>query len=270
MVELSGRDLTSLLIDTKTTEKWTNQTSSQIATTLATRHGLTPVVTDTTTKVGKYYEIDHIRLTDKRSEWDLLTWLAREEQFVVFVRGQSLYFQPKPDPTQTTPYVLRWTPPSSDSASPQFNGMSVKFRRSLTLARDIIVTVHSWNMKNAQGFSQTVHATHNKFTVLAGAPQPTGDAQVFSYTIPGLSPEQALERAQKILAELTQHEMNLDARLPADNLLDVDGIVLVQGTGTAFDQAYYPDSIKRSMSKSEGYVMHIHAKNHSPESVVIA
>src|ERR1700693_1214568 len=40
VLTLTGRDLSALFIDAKTTEKFQNQTSSQIAQTLATRHGL--------------------------------------------------------------------------------------------------------------------------------------------------------------------------------------------------------------------------------------
>lgn len=70
MISLTGRDLTRVFIDTKTTQKWPNLTSSQIATQLAQSHGLNPVVTATTTKAGKFYEIDNVNLADDRSEWD--------------------------------------------------------------------------------------------------------------------------------------------------------------------------------------------------------
>ena len=274
-VELTGRDLTSLLIDTKTTEKWPNKTSSDIAAALATRHGLTPVVTATTTKVGRYYEIDHVRLTDERSEWDLLTWLAHEEQFIVYVRGQELHFEPKPDPATASAYVLDWQPPTSDSGSPVFNGTAITLSRNLTLARDIIVTVHSWNQKNAQGFSRTVRATKNGLLVASapqtGAPESkTVAAQNYSYTIPNLTPDAALQKAQSILADLSQHEMRLAATMPADDLLDVTSVIRLQGTATAFDQDYFPESVTRRMSMAQGYSMSTQAKNHSSESVVVA
>ena len=62
VVELNGRDLTAGMIDTKTVQKYPNLTSSQIATQIAAAHGLTTNITATTTKVGTYYEIDHIQL----------------------------------------------------------------------------------------------------------------------------------------------------------------------------------------------------------------
>ena len=267
-VEVSGRDLTAELIDTKTTEKWPNLTSSQIVEKLAKAHGLTPVIAKTTQKAGKYYEIDHVRLTDQRSEWDLLTWLAHQEQFVVYMKGKELHFEPQP--TQSNdPYVLQWEAPSDTNASPIFNGKSIQFSRNLTLAKDVIVEVRSWNAKNKKGFTKKAQATHNKNTVLKGAAQPVGDAQTYSYTVPGLTPEEALQWAQRKLREITAQEVRMVATVPADNLLQGTDVIQVRGTGTAFDQTYYPDSIVRNMSLSEGYSMTINAKNHSPESMVM-
>jgi phage protein D len=266
-IEVSGRDLTSAFIDAKTTEKWPNHTASEIAADLAARHDLKAVVTKTETKSGRYYEIDHARLTDQRSEWDLLTWLAHEEQFMVYVKGRELHFEPKPSPDDD-PYVLQWEQPTEDRGHPVFNGKTIAFSRNLTLANDVIVKVMSWNAKNKKGFTKTAQATHNKNTVLKGAAQPIGEAQTYSYTIPGLTPEQALQRAQALLKEITAHEVKFSATLPADNLLGVTNIIQIIGTGTAFDQIYYPDSIVRHMSIGEGYTMSINAKNHSPESVV--
>ena len=268
-IELSGRDLTAELIDAKTTEKFQNQTASEIASALAKRHNLTPVVTATATKSGTFYEIDHARLNAERSEWDLLAALANEEGMMVYVRGRSLHFEPKPKDTDP-PYLLTWEPPTIDRGFYQFNGKTISFSRNLTLAKDIVVTVRSWNAKNKKGFSKTVRATHNKNTVLAGASQPIGDAQTYQYSIPGLTPEQALQEAQKRLAQLSQHELKMNATLPADNVLDITRVIKVEGTGTAFDTVYFPDSIVRTMSIGEGYSMSVSAKNHETYSTLIS
>jgi hypothetical protein len=137
-VTLTGRDLTSVFIDTKTTEKFTEQTSSQIATTLAARHKLsTQYITATSTKVGTFYKKDMVLMQDQRSEWDLLTYLAGKEQFEVFVAGQALYFQPRPL-ASTTPYLLTWTYPG-DNPTHIFNGTGLTLSRNLNVARGIVV-----------------------------------------------------------------------------------------------------------------------------------
>lgn len=264
-INLTGRDLTSEFIDAKTTEKWPNKTASEIATDLATRHGLTPQVTKTTDKVGKYYEIDHVNLTDQRSEWDVLNYLAHLEEFVVFVRGKTLYFGPKAD-ANSTPYVLQWVPPSDDSGSPEANVVDMQFSRGLTVSRGIQVVVRSWNSKAKKGF--TVSYPNKAKTTQAGQAKPFGGAQIYNYTIANLTQEQALQRAQSLYAELVAHEMKMTASMPADNILQVTNMLQVVGTGTAWDQTYFPDSITRRMSFDEGYVMNINAKNHAPDSMV--
>ena len=75
-VEVDGRDLTSRLLDARTQETFSNQTASEIAQTLAGRHGLTPDITATTTLAGRYYSSEHDCITlgqfsRTTTEWDL-------------------------------------------------------------------------------------------------------------------------------------------------------------------------------------------------------
>ena len=259
-VMVQGRDLSALLIDTKTSEKFPNQTSSQIAETLAARHGLTPVVTATTTRAGTYYEIDHVALNVERSEWDLLTYLATQEQFVVYVRGSELHFEPKPSATGV-PYLIQWQPPKPGAGSPVANLKQLKFSRDLTIAKGITVTVRSWHQQGGKAYTKT-WPTKIARGVQPGQSAPA--AQNYYFTIPNKTPDEALAIAQQKYAELIQHEMKLDAMMPADNDLDVTTVIVVEGTGTAFDQVYYPESITRFMSISDGYNMTVKAKNLSP------
>jgi hypothetical protein len=116
-IHITGRDLTAKLIDTKTSENFLNQTSSQIAQTLAARHGLAAQVTATTTRVGTYYSQNHSGLSQERSEWDLLVELAAYEDFDVYVRGETLYFQPKPTDSGER-YVIEWRQPDAARRRP--------------------------------------------------------------------------------------------------------------------------------------------------------
>jgi phage protein D len=268
VITLSGRDYTSQLIDTKTTEAFTNKRVFEVIQILAARHGMTAnVATSANEQVGSYYEVDHARLTDEHTEWDLLTWLAHQAQCSVWVSGTTLNFQPVPDPSGET-YVIQWTPPSSTNASPQANLIDLKFARNLTLAKDVIVIVRSWNSKQKKAFSVTAKAKHTKNKVLRNNSIAYGEPQTYAYTIPGLTVEQAQIRANSLLQGISAHEVRMDASLPGDNILTAQTLVSVQGTGTAFDQVYYPDSVIRSMSIRDGYRMQLSAKNHSPESTV--
>lgn len=262
IIELSGRDLTYKLIDEKTTQKYPNQTASEIATSIAKTHGLTPVVTKTKAKSGTFYQIDHARLNDTNSDWDLLTYLANQEGYRVYVKGQSLYFEPDTSAT-AEPYILHWQLPNQDSAYPVFNGMSLDFSRNLNIAKGSVVTVRSWNSKQKKAFNVSYPTKSAKGIAPGKASAP---AQVYSYTIAGLTPEQALQRAQTLYKNIVQHEMKMQVSLPADNILMPTSVIKFEGTNTSFDQLYYPESVTRTMSIDDGYMMTISAKNHSPEN----
>jgi phage protein D len=270
-IEVSGRDLTADFIDTKTYEQFVNHTSSEIAVELASRHSLTAVVMHTTTKAGTYYTAETRRIPLDRSEWDLLTWLAQEEGCSVYVKDQQLFFDQivKPDASR---YALRWEQPTPESglASPTFNGVDIVCSRNLTLANDIIVYVRSSNSRNPKGFTVKAQASHTKKAISKGATQPAGAAQIYSFVVAGKSHLQAQTMANKKLAELSFHERRISVTLPADDLLQPSTLVSLSGTGTDFDQTYYPDSITRRLSFAGGYTMHLSAKNHSPESTVLA
>jgi phage protein D len=255
-LDVTCRDLSAPLLDNKASEKFVNQTASQVATKLASKYGLTANVTATTGKVGRFYARDHIDLQSDRTEWDLLTWLARQEGFVAYVKGRALYFGP---PTHDPdPYVIHYQQPSDTSGSPQINAASLKTTRVLTVARDISVVVSSYVHGDKKAYSRK--AVRNKGH--------SKEVQVYSVTIPGLSPEQCQKKANELLAELSRHERRLEMSGPADNTLSVGQIIRLTGTGTDADQDYFPDSIHRQMELDNGYSWTVSAKNHSPETQV--
>ena len=267
LIEVSGRDLTRVFIDTRSTQKYPNMTSSQIATNLAIKNGLTPVVTKTTTQVGKYYDIDHVTMTDERSDWELLMYLASLEDFIVYVRNKTLYFGPKPaDVSQpvVSQYIIQWAPPKDGAGYATANVQSLSFQRALTVTRGIQVIIRSWNAKQSKGF--TSYFPSKGRGVQVGKATPFGGAQVFARTIPNLTQEQADRRAKSLYEQIVQHEMKLTAELPGDVILDTTSVIQVSGTGTAYDQIYYPDSITRRFSWDGGFSMNLSAKNMAPES----
>lgn len=258
---LTGRDLSGPFIDAKTTEKFQDQKSYQIAQTLALRHGLDSNVQETSAFVGTYYEINHARLTQEQSEWDLLTYLAEQEGFDVWVSGNTLYFQPSPVAT-ATPYPLTWIEPGDGTHAANF--IDIRLERALTLARDVIVKVQSWNQGQEKSFVTTYHVSQ-----AAKSQQSGGSAQIYSYTVPNLTPAQALQWATNKAQEITAHERVITVDLPGDNLLTTRTMVKLTGTRTAWDQSYYPDTIERHLSADGGYRMTLRAKNHSPQSTLV-
>ncbi len=259
---LEGRDLTARLIETRTQETFANQTSSQIAQTLATRHSLTADVAATTTPVGVYWQLEHDHITldsfsRSISEWDLLVTLAGHEGFDVWVSGTTLHFRPPPTTLDATA-VLQLVA-SVDSPA---NLISLQLDRALTLTRDIEVVVKSWNSRQAQSFTQTARATRS-----AGTGRPSnGKPQRYVYVVPNLTPDAALKLAQTRLTELTRHERVIHAEMPGELTLTPRQQILLQGTGTDFDQPYWIDEITRRISFSNGFTQSLRARNASTSS----
>ncbi|WP_313188890.1 type IV secretion protein Rhs [Pantoea sp.] len=259
-ISAEGRDFTARLIDAKTPgESFRNLTSSQIATMLAQRHGLTPVVTATTQRVGEYYQIDTAHLTGEQTEWDLITTLAGIENFSVYVNGDSLHFEPKRDPASPDDYVIRWQPPGMQ-AYPQCNiSDDLSFSRSLTIAKGVSVEVLSWNAKRKNKQFMASYPGPGKSTVPG---KTSSETQVYRVIRNGLTPEAAHALAQSIYRQVVQHEMKFSGSTAGDNLLMPDMQVRIQGTKSPFDQIYRCDRVRRTLSLETGYTMHMSGKNH--------
>ncbi|QEL14793.1 phage late control D family protein [Limnoglobus roseus] len=260
-ITLSGRDLSAALIDNKTAEKFQNQTASEIAQALALRNGLDSSVQATETLAGTYYEIDHAISTHEETEWDLLVYLAEREGFDVWVSGTTLYFQPSPA-TSNPPYVMLWSEPGDGSFAS--NASSLHVSRSQTLSRDVIVTVRSWNQKQQRAFTVTAKRSQAKKSQRRG-----GTAQTYSFIRPNLTHDQAQQFAEAKAEEITRHERILSASLPGDNAMTTRATLRLVGTGTDWDQLYYPDSVTRRLSMQDGYRMDVRAKNHSVQDSVL-
>ena len=263
MLTLTGRDLTAAFIDERVTDEWQNKTASDIASELASKHTLVPVVTATTTKVGTYYKRDQVRMQANQSEWDLLAWLAREEGFVCYVSGQELHFEPDTS-EDADPYVIEWQPADAASGWPSANAMDLHFSRSLTVSKGVSVTVRSPSTTKK---TATVESYPGKAKAIRpGKSSPFGGVQTYYFTLPAnKTPAECQREAAKRYNEIIEHEMKMTARLPGDNDLTTRARIVVVGTDTAFDQVYYPHEITRSMSMDEGYTMSVNAKNHSPD-----
>ncbi|MBB5508163.1 contractile injection system protein, VgrG/Pvc8 family [Paraburkholderia atlantica] len=261
-ITITGRDLTAALIDTKLTDQWNNLTASEVATQLANKHGLTPQVTKTTEIVGKYYQIDHVRINAERSEWDLLAWLAAEEGFVVYAKGHTLYFGADPR-TPDTPYLVRWQAPDDNVGYATMNGGRIRFSRSLTVAKGVTVVVHSWNNKQKQGFD--AYYPSKPKAIQAGKSSPFGNTQTYEFNIHGLTQQQATARAQALYNQIIRHEVKMQYDAPADDLLTARVMIQTEGFPGNFNQTFYVDSVTREFSLDTGYSMHARAKNHNPD-----
>jgi len=241
LVHLDGRDLTASLIETQTQETFSNHTASEIAILLASRHGLASQVRPTSTLVGRYYEANHDRLMLDQfaravTEWDLLTRLAQQEGYDVWVSGRTLNFQPQP------------TFASADFNLIPGECISLEMKRSLALAGDVDVIVKSWDSRRHQSFSQS-----------ATADRGSGNPLQYIIVRPNLTVDQASQAAEMILADITAHEWVVDVVIPGETDMSARSILQIDRTGTAFDRRYRVARIVRSIG-SDGFVQYVRAR----------
>lgn len=258
---LKGRDYSGIFVDSIVTKNYQQQTSSAIAKAICANHPeLTPQITSTSTPAGRYYNNVGSRLSRDESEWDFLTRLAQAEGFVVLVRGKTLYFGPPPVPDASSPYLLNFVPPIDDQQV-KGNVKTLNCKRSLTIARDIAVVVQSFNRQTGKTLKATANVKNSSRSGKSGSKV---SQQVYTFNIPSLTQQQAQAEANARAQELSRHERSIDATSYGDTALGVSTVLKLQGTGSDFDQLYYPDSVSHHMSATVGYEMTISAKNNSP------
>ena len=276
IVTFTGRDLTSRFIDTKTYSYYPNMTASAIATMLAQQQGLgTSKIVATQGNVGNFFTGASISqstlLSKETTQWDLLTFLAQQYNFAVYVEpnantttaSSNLVFAPKPTIESTIPYEIRYQAPPSIGASPISNTMSMDFTRAFTLSKDVTVKIRvPFNPLTGRAFTQ-----------VAGKKNPTINStsagnQIYTFTIAGLTPQQAEAKALSTLKDITLNEIKFSCELPGDNKLTKSSLIKVMGTNTRFDQYYYTDTVIRTINFQAGYEMSVRAKNQDVNSQV--
>jgi phage protein D len=236
LILLEGRDLSALLIDSRVDETFANQTSSEIAQNLAGRHGLGVAATVTTTLVGRYYQSEHDRLTmgtftRAMSEWDLLSYLAVQEGFDLFMDGEVLRFEAS---STDAPFVL--TPADC---------LSMHLEHAMGLERSIEVTVRSWDQRGAQAVVQTV--------------QGGGSGRVWKQSVvrPNLPADDAQRLAARILGDLMRHSRTVSVTMPGGIDLVPRAVVSLQGTGTSWDGDYTVSEISRVLDVQHGFTQRV-------------
>lgn len=266
MVRARGRDLSALFIDSKVKQTYQNQTSSQIATTLANAAGLTPNIEPTTTLVGTYYRTDHTmtalnQFNEIKTEWDMLVYLAGQEGFDLWVEGTTLNFQPSPK-TQNIINI-----PYRQGDIPQFGGSSLTLHRAMTLARDVEVHVRSWDSRHKNGFTVRLRGS---IQTNAGAVVKLGPPQIYVFVKPDLTRAQAERFAEEKLNKISGYQRTIDIKMPGDLTTNIRDKVMLTGTETKFDRRYHIDSLTRQISLKSGFIQTLILKNYSPKPEVIS
>lgn len=228
VIDLEGRDLAALLIDSRPQELFVNQTAGEIAESLAQAADLTCVAETADTTVGRLYGTERDRLALPRfaratTAWDQLALLAAAEGLRVWVEGQVLNLRvddggsPVPLNVSATNSVrLIWQP---------------------AIARGVEVVVASWGTRLAQSTE-------------AQAGQPGGVQH--RIVRPNLAQAEAQVLAAQAQAEVARHERAIEVVMPGELAMRAGGTV--QFTGVAgWDSLWRVASLRRTVGVRGGF-----------------
>jgi hypothetical protein len=241
---VNGRDLTAVFIAAQTHESFENLTSSEVAVLFSGRHGILASVTPTSTPIGRYYQDGHTRSVLSQhgratTEWDILSWLAQQEGYDVWISGDTLYFQP------ASTSVL-------GAAVAPANCLDMRLKRDLSISAGFTIQVQSWDSASQQGIA--AQATYGSRT--------TGTASMVALR-PNLSVGDAQILALRMASQLSGHERTLSYEIPADLTTMPRMQIQLADTNTDFDGSYTVYEVERRFSVRHGFTQQVQARRAS-------
>ncbi len=244
LIQVTGRDYSSLLLDLRVTNGWQNETSGEVVSKLATQAGLSANIQSRGGLTGQYYQIGHKRsaLTAQHrfaNAWDLVQFLARTEGCDAYVTNKTLNFVPAlSDSSPAVPVTMQ----RDANGHPILNVWDLKLERDLLMAKGVLVQVVSWNSK----LRRTVTGQWPlKGTSATGA---SNKGQLYSFKRPNLTADQAQKIAHEYYNQVVAHQRTVRFEIPMDLALTPRQPVNVYGTGTSFDGVQRIDAISRTLS----------------------
>jgi hypothetical protein len=250
IVEVHGLDRTSELLNTRSDQKWTDMSPSDIVSQIAGKHGLTPHVDSTSDKAGKTFDFQQYAFnSDIENDWDVLVSLAEREGKVVYIFGNDLYFT-TPGSTMGGTYTAHYTPPSKSTFGTG-NFMELKCIRDVQIGEGFDAKVTSWHTNKKVPFV----GDHT------GGEGGGGVQNQFFNRVPGLTPDQTQAQADSLGKMTNSFEKQVELHAPGDVAVNPNMSFVLTGTQTAFDQTYFIDVVTHRINWHEGYTMLIEAKN---------
>ena len=230
---LTGRNMVGPMLDNDTTYmRYANMTGSQIAQAMAAKYGLGDQITPTSTLAGIYFQQEAITLTSNISEWDLLVQVASFDGYIVHVNDDALYYGPT---SYLTNSMNMFTGPMAGVNEYTWGHDILQYdiTRSPTGVQDIKVTVKSYNIE----FKTTVEGIAQSHAQKVGAAN-TGS---YSETLvwPGLTQAQAQAKAEDMLRQLSQHQIQGNIMIDGQSFFSVYNKLILHGLGKGLDTDYY-------------------------------
>lgn len=254
-IELTGRDYSALFINSMidpTLYSQVNATPSQIVQQIVESKKLKYVIAPVSQPFGKFYFNNYFTQPTIKTDWDLLTIIAQTLNYSLYVRGDTVYFQPKP--TAAT-YQVKYSRGAVNSSTT----ITLQTTRMMSLSKSVIVTVNSYNQA-----AKTTYVGVAQRPAIDGSTTLGRDPIHYYFSIPNLSLAQANMQAQTLLDNILIHGMSLSFSVP--DIVTREDVVQMQGTNTLFDQIYYPFNVRHELSVTSGLLTTVLCRNYPAQT----
>jgi phage protein D len=246
---ITGRDYSSVLISSTYQDSFFNQTASEIANSIAARHGFVQNISPTSTMVGSY-QCDgynqvllnaHSHIT---SEWDLLKSLAKTERFQLFVSGVTLNFAPAEALSRNARSI------GAD------NVIALTFHKICPTSDQMALTAKSWNswLSQALTYSDDQSADQSAFALPTLNADPAAEVALVR---PNLTSQDAERLVNQRLDALNEQSMTVQIVMPGEMSLMPGDILFVNSGNSIADGNYIVRSIRRQFSTTAGFIQYI-------------
>jgi phage protein D len=245
-----GRDYSSVLISSTYQNSFYNQTASEIANSIAARHGFVPNISPTSTMVGSYQCDDHSQiLLDVHSpitnEWDLLKHLAQSEGFQLFVNSTMLVFAP----TSALPGNA-WSVEAKDV-------MGLTFHKVCPTSDQTTLTAKSWNSWLNQAFTFADEQSAGQADYALSVPDADPGTEI-AMVRPNLMPQGVEQLVNQRLSETNEQALTVQIVMPGEMSFSPGDVLTITSNYNGFDADYIIRSVRRRFSSAGGFIQHVH------------
>jgi len=256
------------------------------------------------TKVGQVYKDKMVKTIKNMAVWDLLESFANQDNADLYVKGDTLYYVPKP--TDVAPDVTELKGVKPDLTFTHAQLLDGDVTHSALYAHDITVTVKSYQPKTGQTYESKANlstaqinavakkleqnpSTYAKVNALSVSkmkrkkgqdsvsstykPARIGKKENYVFNLPNVTQEDCDRIALKIAEDISQKEFAINITVPAYPQYNTRQYVALKDMpSAALNQVYAIKSIEKSMGvpdqdgSAQGYIANLSIVNHTVQS----
>lgn len=247
--QFQGRDHSVIFLENSLNYSFLNQTASEIAYSIASRHEFETEITSTTNLIGSYRGGDFTQIVQAShskisNEWLLLRQLAELEGYEVFLRKKKLIFAPE------SLIEKKYHTIGVDDL------IELKISRAMTSVGNVTAAVKTWNSWLNQGYGSYGGEADNLDEAQDGLVS-ARQSDEFTIVTPNLSSSLTNELSRTIQRTMEGSDLTVLVLMPGETIMNTFDVVTVYDPVTKEASTFTISSIRRRFSPTLGFLQRI-------------